>query len=237
MVKPVLFETKLGEDDHLSSAANSSPESSPEKAAKATGYAAASPEKEEPADDDSNAASSPENTPKKQEYIKDEELEVEATEKAPVEEEDDSDTEEHKPPKTRTEAEWNAMLFSLLLFKSRWGDLNIPPNDADHTALYEWVQDQRAQYKVYQEKDGDPEDPEDAPDNPGGLNPDRIAVLDTIGFTWNIRGDVFWQKHFESLVAYKKENGDVKVPRLYIKNPKLGECEFIHEFMCIYIFH
>lgn len=46
------------------------------------------------------------------------------------------------------------------------------------------------------------------------------------GFAWNIRGDVFWQKHYDALVAYKKEHGDVKVPRLYPKNPKLGECEF-----------
>lgn len=113
---------------------------------------------------------------------------------------------------------WNSMLFCLLLFKARWGDFNVPHNDPDHTALHAWVLEQRALYKLHQEKGEDVGTP-----SSGGLTPDRISVLDTIGFTWNIRGDVFWQKQYDALVAYKNEHGDVKVPRLFSKNPKLGE--------------
>eukprot|EP00804_Cyclotella_cryptica_P028722 CCRYP_008225-RA/>CCRYP_008225-RA protein AED:0.05 eAED:0.05 QI:205/1/1/1/1/1/4/428/534 len=114
--------------------------------------------------------------------------------------------------------DWNSMLFSLLLFKARWGDFNVPPNDPENASLHDWVLEQRALYKLSQENGG-----EDDSTPSGGLTPDRISVLDTIGFTWNIRGDVFWQKQYDALVAYKTEHGDVKVPRLFSKNPKLGE--------------
>ena len=131
--------------------------------------------------------------------------------------------------------------------------MNISPADSEHSALLNWIIDQRAQYKLYQERgemveddeeNGDDDDDdeeenekdknedekkEDKVEDPNDtrLTPDRISVLDAVGFHWNIKGDVFWQKQFESLVAYKKEFGDVKVPRLFAKNPKLGECEFV----------
>ncbi|KAL7476232.1 hypothetical protein ACHAW6_002111 [Cyclotella cf. meneghiniana] len=130
---------------------------------------------------------------------------------------------EGAPPKcsdglSANQDHWNSMLFYLLLFKARWGDFNVPSNDPAHVALHEWVLEQRALYKQHQESGGEVDSP-----SSGGLTPDRISVLDTIGFTWNIRGDVFWQKQFDALVAYKNEHGDVKVPRLFSKNPKLGE--------------
>ena len=108
---------------------------------------------------------------------------------------------------------WNAMLYQLLLYKAQRGDLNIPHNDTSYRLLYNWVQTQRKHYNLYQENKT----------SSTFLNADRIAVLDAIDFQWNIRGDTFWQKNFDSLLAYKNENGDVRVPRLYAKNQKLGE--------------
>lgn len=107
---------------------------------------------------------------------------------------------------------WNSMLYQLMLYKAEQGDLNVPNNDAKYTQLYNWIQRQRA---YYQEKSTKPDST--------CLSPDRIAVLDAIDFQWNLRGDNFWQKHFDGIIAYKKEYGDVRVPRLYNKNPKLGE--------------
>ena len=107
---------------------------------------------------------------------------------------------------------WNAMLYQLMLYKAQLGDLNVPNNDAKYIKLYNWIQRQRA---YYQEKNTKPDST--------CLSPDRIAVLDAIDFQWNLRGDNFWQKNFDGLIAYKKEYGDVRVPRLYDKNPKLGE--------------
>mmetsp|Transcript_1702 Transcript_1702/g.3728 ORF Transcript_1702/g.3728 Transcript_1702/m.3728 type:complete len:541 (+) Transcript_1702:133-1755(+) len=108
---------------------------------------------------------------------------------------------------------WNVMLYQLLLYKAQRGDLNIPHNDTSYRLLYNWVQTQRKHFKLYQENKT----------SSTFLNADRIAVLDAIDFQWNVRGDTFWQKNFDSLVKYKNEHGDVRVPRLYAKNPKLGE--------------
>jgi len=108
---------------------------------------------------------------------------------------------------------WNAMLYQLLLYKAQRGDLNIPHNDTSYRLLYNWVQTQRKHYKLYQENKT----------SSTFLNADRIAVLDAVDFQWNVRGDMFWQKNFDALIMYKNEHGDVRVPRLYTKNPKLGE--------------
>ena len=107
---------------------------------------------------------------------------------------------------------WNSMLYQLMLYKAQQGDLNVPNNDAKYTQLYNWIQRQRA---YYQEKN--------TKSDSLCLSPDRIAVLDAIDFQWNLRGDNFWQKNFDGLITYKKQCGDVRVPRLYDKNPKLGE--------------
>jgi len=108
---------------------------------------------------------------------------------------------------------WNAMLYQLILFKTKNGDLNISPDDPSNRALFNWIQTQRRHYELYM----------DNKTSSTFLNADRIAVLDAVDFQWNIRGESFWQKHFEALVAYKREYGDARVPRHYSKNSKLGE--------------
>lgn len=127
-------------------------------------------------------------------------------------------------------SQWNSMLYALLLYKAKYGDLNIPVGSEEYADLSAWVKEQRSQYKLYQERGN--EDAATDARNDGILTSDRIAVLDTVGFAWNVRGDVFWQKHYNLLVEYKKENGDVKVPRLFTKNPKLGECKFLNMNRC-----
>ncbi|KAL9179467.1 hypothetical protein ACHAXT_008757 [Thalassiosira profunda] len=107
---------------------------------------------------------------------------------------------------------WNAMLYQLLLYKAQNGNFDVPP-DASYRLLRNWAETQRKHYALYQE------------DRTSGtfLNADRIAVLDAIGFQWNVAGDMFWEANFAALAAYKAEHGDVKVPRVYAKNPKLAE--------------
>ena len=67
------------------------------------------------------------------------------------------------------------MLYNLLLYKARWGDINIPNDDAEHAELLGWVLDQRDQYKFYQEQGS-----RDEGEGYEGLTPDRISVLDTM---------------------------------------------------------
>ncbi|KAL3801715.1 hypothetical protein ACHAW5_010055 [Stephanodiscus triporus] len=108
------------------------------------------------------------------------------------------------------EQDWNAMLYELLLYKAQRGDMNVPHDDPSYRNLYDWITTQRRQYQ-------------DNKTSSSFLNADRIAVLDAIDFQWNLRGDTLWQKNFDALIVYKAEHGDVRVPRLYDKNAKLGE--------------
>jgi len=108
------------------------------------------------------------------------------------------------------------------------------------------VQTQRKKYRAYHEEGGDfpsPEQDSDEEKKENGtgneedlkeqtsrqeksiakLTANRISVLNAIGFPWNVRGDSYWQKYYDALVQYKAQNGDVKVPRLYAENPRLGE--------------
>lgn len=130
---------------------------------------------------------------------------------------DDINTSDLDPNASFDSTEFNAMLYQLVLYKARRGNMNIPQNDPQYTDLYNWVQNQRKHYKLYQDNN-------DASLAAAlFLNSDRIAVLDAVGFHWNIRGDSSWQKNYEALVSYTKEHGDTRVPRLYTRNPTLGE--------------
>jgi hypothetical protein len=108
---------------------------------------------------------------------------------------------------------WNDMLYQLLLYKARKGDVNIPDNDVRYRSLYDWIQTQREQYTLYQHDET----------SSTVLNADRVAVLESIDIQCTVRGERTWQANFDSLVAYKNVNGDVRVPRQYEKAPKLAE--------------
>lgn len=108
---------------------------------------------------------------------------------------------------------WNDMLYQLLLYKARKGDVNVPNNDIRYRQLYNWIQTQREHYALYQQDET----------SSSLLNSDRVAVLESIDVQFTVRGEMIWQKNFDALVAYKNEHGDVRVPRQYEKAPKLSE--------------
>jgi hypothetical protein len=108
---------------------------------------------------------------------------------------------------------WNDMLYQLLLYKVRKGDVNIHENDSRYRPLYNWIQTQREHYSLYREDDT----------STTLLNADRVAVLESIDTQCTARGEIVWRKYFDALVAYKNEHGDVRVPRNYEAAPKLGE--------------
>jgi Helicase associated domain len=53
----------------------------------------------------------------------------------------------------------------------------------------------------------------------GRLTPDRIKRLEDIGFVWSVRDD--WNKHYEDLKLFQKENGHCNVPARH-SNRRLG---------------
>jgi hypothetical protein len=58
------------------------------------------------------------------------------------------------------------------------------------------------------------------------LNGDRTLALEAVESPWNADLNEVWERHYESLLGYKTEHGDIKVPRAYAKNPRLGEWVF-----------
>jgi len=109
---------------------------------------------------------------------------------------------------------WNAMMYELVLYKSRnAGDANVrfdDNNPRDH-GVYSWLQLQRKHYRLFSEN------------KPSYITQERASVLETLGVQWNLRGDVFWDRMYETLQNYKMETGDTLVPRKYAKEKKIGE--------------
>lgn len=58
------------------------------------------------------------------------------------------------------------------------------------------------------------------------LTPERIGLLNDLGFTWTIRSrDTFgesWNQRFEDLKEFKRIHGHCNVPSKYAENPELG---------------
>ncbi|GAX12638.1 hypothetical protein FisN_13Lh106 [Fistulifera solaris] len=71
---------------------------------------------------------------------------------------------------------WREKLYSLTVFRQEAGNCNVPSNFKDKK-LATWVKCQRRQYKLY--CDG----------KPSAMNPDRIKVLESVGFEWEIRSN------------------------------------------------
>ncbi len=71
---------------------------------------------------------------------------------------------------------WREKLYCLTVFRQEVGNCNVPSNYKDKK-LATWVKCQRRQYKLY--CDG----------KPSAMSPDRIKVLESVGFEWEIRSN------------------------------------------------
>ncbi len=106
--------------------------------------------------------------------------------------------------------DFNAMVFEALLYRANKGDLHVASNDSEHGDLFAWMQEQRRQFKLYQE------DPDSST-----LNADQIKVLDSLGFHWHTRGEEHWNRQYALLKQFQQENGHCLVPR--VGRDKLGD--------------
>lgn len=98
---------------------------------------------------------------------------------------------------------WEEMFTSLSQYQKEHKDCMVPKKYPNNPKLASWVDYQRQEYKQ------------------GTLSKERIDRLEEIGFIWD-PFDSFWQEMFNTLVAYKNEHGDCKVPAKYSQNPRLG---------------
>lgn len=80
------------------------------------------------------------------------------------------------------EAGWKERLSDLIDFKTRHGNCLVPSNCPTQQQLATWVKCQRRQYKLYREG------------RPSNMTPDRIMILEKLGFEWKLRSSSYMNK-------------------------------------------
>lgn len=98
---------------------------------------------------------------------------------------------------------WEQSYEVLKLFFMKYKHCNVPRNFAENHALAFFVKEQRAEYSKLMRGEK------------STMNSERIQLLESIGFKWSQREDV-WNTRFEELLAFSQEFGHTKVPRSYI---------------------
>ncbi|KAL3906709.1 MAG: hypothetical protein SGARI_003877 [Bacillariaceae sp.] len=107
---------------------------------------------------------------------------------------------------------FDSYLPALMKFVQEHGHCAIPYKYDAEPRLSGWVKRQRYQYKLYLAiQAGDRR-------MTTSLTPQRVRLLDSIGFCWNLQ-ELGWEIMFKELQAFVKENGHTMVPK---KVPKLG---------------
>ena len=102
----------------------------------------------------------------------------------------------------RRPCQWETRFGELKIYRENHGHCNA----ARKNSLGRWVHKQRGQYRLL--KQG----------KPSCMTDDRIRMLDTIGFRWDIGttlkgGDDPWHARFQELQNYKAEFGTLHVPQ------------------------
>ncbi len=97
---------------------------------------------------------------------------------------------------------WNQKFFELMLYRAKSGDIHIEPSDEEHKDLYEWIDQQRQEYKRFTKNKQN-----------SLLNEDRVQVLKSVGFSFLVRNNKSWQHQYEQLKKFKKRYGHVLVQR------------------------
>lgn len=108
-------------------------------------------------------------------------------------------------PWSINEGYWQKMFELLSSFYNRFGHTRVPSQWAENPKLSAWV------YRTRSEKHK--------------LANDKIAILNTMGFEWNIQYKIIegWPAMYSRLLAFKKDFGHVRVPVRWPENPKLGK--------------
>jgi len=105
-------------------------------------------------------------------------------------------------------AGWEEKFNELARFKETHGHCDVPTQNPS-TPLGRWVNMQRLNHGKQTRG--------------FRISAEKIAKLESIGFTWRHFDRDGWDTRFQELVEYKKEKGDCKVPQFYENNRKLGK--------------
>ena len=104
---------------------------------------------------------------------------------------------------------WTERFEDLCAFREKHGHTNVPHSYKENSALSQWVQRQRYQYRLRQEG------------KRSTLTDERVNLLENAGFVWNSHQTV-WEDRWHELLEYKKKHGNCVVPSNYKANPQLA---------------
>ncbi|GFH61991.1 hypothetical protein CTEN210_18467 [Chaetoceros tenuissimus] len=105
---------------------------------------------------------------------------------------------------------WNERYEELKEYKLQYGNCNVPFNYELSKALGGWVIEQRQQYRKMSEGVY------------SFMTQERVAKLETLGFSWVLRSKDTWNERFEELKEFKAQQGHFNVPNKYDANKALG---------------
>jgi superfamily II DNA or RNA helicase len=101
------------------------------------------------------------------------------------------------------ERAWQDSFESLKKYREENSDCRVPQKYKKDALLGKWVSTQRVKYAA------------------GKITEKRIKQLESLGFEWDLYS-VQWDEMFSSLLEFKKEKGNCRVPNRYKNDKALG---------------
>lgn len=105
---------------------------------------------------------------------------------------------------------WQERLEELKEFRRINGHCLVPHTFPEHPELARWVKRQRYQYGLLHQG------------KKSSISPDRIKILDDLGFVWDSH-EQNWRERLNELLEYKEKFGTCAVPSSFPSNPKLSK--------------
>ena len=111
-------------------------------------------------------------------------------------------------------AGWHQQYQNLVAFSERYGHTNVPRHVEEHRKLANWVSHQRQQYYANQHRRSQKKF------TTTPLDPEKVALLERIGFQWDPKDDKWWEL-YQELKAFGIDNGHYDIPGRSGTNPRL----------------
>lgn len=102
------------------------------------------------------------------------------------------------------DSRWRNFYEQLVSYHSEHGHANVPFNLEYARPLGVWVGNQRERRKM------------------GKMSDEEFALLNQLGFTWQMRDRSTWEDRLAELTAFRVNHGHCEIPTVFPENPKLG---------------
>ena len=129
-----------------------------------------------------------------------------------------------RPSKT-----WQRRFEELRQFQEEHGHCNIPRNEK---ALRNWIQKQRAAYKLYLQRIESDDDRlvGNRTNGPSPLTVEQVDTLNSIGFIWNVH-DWRFQQNLQELQEFYENNGHINIDNMLSSTTSDGDLKLLSKWL------